>query len=184
MGADDYITKPFSTHELASRVKSVLRRIDGSRPAFLLSNEPDMSFLHPRDEELAYPTQAPLSGPGIPSESYSGNGQSAAHTDHATLSPSDASNENYEGAVRLIVKTTGAINELVRFVDSLRADPQIHLQRMVSNNRRDGMEVWLRLRAPKPLRATLLSTTGVSKVEPADCSDSEPETAILKVSLD
>ena len=25
MGADDYITKPLSTHELASRVKSVLR---------------------------------------------------------------------------------------------------------------------------------------------------------------
>jgi CheY-like chemotaxis protein len=183
MGADDYITKPFSTHELASRVKSVLRRIDGSRPAFLLSSEPDMSFLHPRDEELAYPTQAPLSGPGIPSESYLGNGQSTVRTDHATLSPSDDGNENYEGAVRLVVKTTGAVNDLVRFVDSLRSDPQIHLQRMVSNNRRDGMEVWLRLRAPKPLRTTLLATTGVSRVEPADCSETEPETAVLNVSL-
>ena len=31
MGADDYITKPFSTHELASRVKSVLRRTKTNR---------------------------------------------------------------------------------------------------------------------------------------------------------
>ena len=58
MGADDCITKPFSTHELASRVKSVLRRIDGSRPTFLQSTnlqypKPEMAFLHARDKELA-----------------------------------------------------------------------------------------------------------------------------------
>ena len=184
MGADDYITKPFSTHELASRVKSVLRRIDGSRPASFRSTKPDMSFLHPRDEELAYPTQAPLLETGTPSDGHSGNGLSAAPVDHTTSDSANAGDDNYEGTVRLVVKTTGAIKELVRFVDSLRADPQIHLLRMVSNKRRDGMDVWLRLRAPKPLRSTLLAVTGVIQVEPAEYPESGAETAVLKVSLD
>ena len=30
-GADDYITKPFSTRELVARLKAVLRRISGSQ---------------------------------------------------------------------------------------------------------------------------------------------------------
>lgn len=184
MGADDYITKPFSTHELASRVKSVLRRIDGSRPTSFRSTKPDLSFLHPRDEELAYPTQAPLLETGTPSDSDSGNGLSASPVDHTTPDSADASDDNYEGTVRLVVKTTGAVKELVRFVDAIRADPQVHLLRMVSNKRRDGMDVWLRLRAPKPLRSTLLAVAGVSQVEVAECPGSGPETAVLKVSLD
>ena len=69
MGADDYITKPFSTHELASRVKSVLRRTNGgqakSRLAVPTPSKLDMPFLHPRDEELGYPTQARLSEIGL-----------------------------------------------------------------------------------------------------------------------
>ena len=62
MGADDYITKPLSTHELASRVKSVLRRTSGGRnknaPSSTTSTKPDMSFLHQHDE-----THLPYSGP-------------------------------------------------------------------------------------------------------------------------
>ena len=186
MGADDYITKPFSTHELASRVKSVLRRIDGSRPTSFRSTKPDMSFLHPRDEELAFPTQARLLEAGTPSDGHSGNGLSAAPVDHTLSDPANANanDDNYEGTVRLVVKTTGAVKELVRFVDAIRADPQVHLLRMVSNKRRDGMDVWLRLRAPKPLRSTLLAVAGVSRVEVADRFESEPGTAVLKVSLD
>ena len=33
LGADDYVTKPFSTRELAARVKVILRRMDKTKPA-------------------------------------------------------------------------------------------------------------------------------------------------------
>ncbi len=59
MGADDYITKPFSKHELTSRVKSVLRRssdsrIENSNPSGPISKK-HLYFLHPRDESRSYP---------------------------------------------------------------------------------------------------------------------------------
>ena len=92
-----------------------------------------------------------------------------------------ASDEMYEGAVKLEVETKGAVKESIRFVDALRQDPQLRLLRMLSNRQRDGMEVWIRLRSPNPLRTTLLAFAAVNRVEEAGCSESDP--AVLRVSL-
>ena len=95
-----------------------------------------------------------------------------------------ASDEMYEGAVKLEVEAKGAVKESIGFVNALRQNPQIHLLRMVSNSRRDGMEVWIRLRSPNPLRTTLLAFAAVNQVEAAECSESDPGKAVLRVSLD
>ncbi len=50
MGADDYITRPFATNELAFRVKAVLRRINAAGNKDLADpttpSSPDMTFLN------------------------------------------------------------------------------------------------------------------------------------------
>ncbi|MFN8441821.1 MAG: response regulator transcription factor [Caldilineaceae bacterium] len=44
MGADDYVTKPFSPQELVSRVRAVLRRTQGSAPVAVASKERPLEF--------------------------------------------------------------------------------------------------------------------------------------------
>ncbi|MBT4074271.1 MAG: response regulator transcription factor [Chloroflexi bacterium] len=42
VGADDYITKPFSMRELLARIASMLRRIDMDRSASIVETEPEL----------------------------------------------------------------------------------------------------------------------------------------------
>jgi DNA-binding response OmpR family regulator len=47
LGADDYVTKPFSPQELVSRVRAVLRRTGGDRPPATSPGQPiDIADLH------------------------------------------------------------------------------------------------------------------------------------------
>ena len=193
MGADDYITRPFSTNVLAARVKAVLRRTNASQSKTVVATPgapgPGVSFPKEPEEIAVSPAEEALADAVGRFEAKSKNSRDGYVDSANGVGPSPtASEENYEGAVKLVVETTGTIKNMVQFVDSLRENPQFHLLRMISNARRDGMDVWIRLRSPEPLRTTLLATAGVSKVRAVESSEFDPETGaempILKVSLD
>lgn len=56
IGADDYITKPFSLMVLLSKIQALLRRLDHQKKTFLRSGEISVSYL----EMKAYKNQEPL----------------------------------------------------------------------------------------------------------------------------
>jgi DNA-binding response OmpR family regulator len=53
LGADDYVTKPFSLRELAARVRAVLRRVEGKKPGEVLEFGPLKINLAAREVTLA-----------------------------------------------------------------------------------------------------------------------------------
>ncbi|MBV8992049.1 MAG: response regulator transcription factor, partial [Solirubrobacterales bacterium] len=55
LGADDYITKPFSLREFSSRIKAALRRAEMSRPE---ETAPDEAPLLVRDLRIDFPKRA------------------------------------------------------------------------------------------------------------------------------
>lgn len=149
LGADDYVTKPFSTTELAARVKAVIRRYK------------------PVDLPTPPPPSSPPPDPGIRGQKGSG----------------PVNDELYEGIVKLVVVTTGSIRGMIHFVDELRQSEEFHLLRLVADQNREGMDIWIRLRGPITLRHTLLSIEGVSKVEKSDAIVVEDGEQALGVSL-
>ena len=156
MGADDYVTKPFSTTELAARVKAVLRRFDYQLP------QPVPAVAEPK-----------VDNPEVD------DGAGDAHASDELLVPRVpvAAEGVYEGTVRLVVSTAGDIGNMVHFVDELRQDHRFHFLKLDAKHRRDGMEIWLRLREPTALAAALTEVEGVSKVtsgHPVDASPAGP----------
>ena len=94
----------------------------------------------------------------------------------------DADDGVYEGTVRLMVTTPGAVSSLLAFVGELRQNPGFRLLRLVANQSREGMDIWLGLREPLSLRTILLRIEGVSRVTtPADpgSNDGEPSIKVL-----
>ena len=164
MGADDYVTKPFSTTELAARVKAVIRRAD-----------------------LLLTRSAPTPGPteSSPSDPVEGPPQERA-TPTSTLieaPPHEDEGPIYEGNVRLAVESTGSIRGMINFVDELRQSQQFHLLRLVADQNREGMDIWLRLRGPLELKSTLLEMEGVYQVEGILEDVPNPDERLLRVSL-
>ena len=165
LGADDYVTKPFSTAELTARVKAVLRRLDlasvqGS-PMPNVTSQPGQG------------TAPPAATPGT-----------ASSCGDPSSSPGQASDpEMYEGTVRLVVETAGSIRKLIRFVEELRQNSQFHLLRLVANQHievKQGMDILLRLREPILLKQTLRQLADVLAVEePAEPSPLGDERSLL-----
>ncbi len=64
LGADDYITKPFSLREFSSRIKAALRRAEMSRPA---ETAPDEVPLQIRQLRIDFPKRTVASAATTPS---------------------------------------------------------------------------------------------------------------------
>jgi DNA-binding response OmpR family regulator len=163
LGADDYVTKPFAVAELAARVKAVLRRYE-------MTSAPN------GPSPVAPPR--PKSDSSEPPQDPDGPATTPVH-DEPEVDP-----DVYEGTVKLEVQTSGSIRGMIQFVDELRQSEDFHLLRLVADQNKEGMDIWLRLRGPVRLKPTLLKIDGVSHVEiPANANsgDSEP---LLIISLD
>ena len=89
----------------------------------------------------------------------------------------------YEGTVRLTIETAGFIRAMIHFVDELRNNQRFHLQRLSADRRRDGMDIWLRLREPLNLKSILLQMEGVSSVGGSDVINPDSSERLLTVSL-
>ena len=121
MGADDYVTKPFSTTELTARVKAVLRRYDMTNAPF-----------------DAGPSSAPTTKPDSPDTPQDTDTPAAPSARDEPESDADI----YEGTVKLEVQTTGSIMGMIQFVDELRQSEEFHLSRLVADQNKEAAITW------------------------------------------
>ena len=205
-GATDYLTKPFATHGLAELVNKLLLLFQASLGADHTSDplgqvreltspatvrdEPSHDFTPPTPSVAAESEQGP-----IPSGEFGKVGKVPGHTAVGedsvhTLAPGaepaepvDPREPNegfYEGTVRLMVTTPGKVSGLLAFVGELRQNPGFRLLRLVANQSREGMDIWLGLREPLLLRTVLLKIEGVSQVTaPAEPNSNDSELGLI-----
>ena len=223
VGADDYVTKPFLTHELATRVQVILRRtaaeygaaqyfgnagpgpsptrftesqMDHSKvvdtrsiapePGFSPQTSPPAVQLQPAPGAGAPALASQLAGAEQVSDPLAPSAGPAAESGPVVDAPPQATagDTAYEGTVRLIVTTLGPVSNLISFVSELRQNPHYRLLRLVANQHREGMDIWLGLREPVPLLSCLMEVKGVAEVttncERASESDEPSLNVLLK----
>lgn len=212
VGADDYVTKPFLTHELATRVKVVLRRTgataqeerdnlylarlaqgppaitdpvpEPAAPAVQAQQPPAPSG--PAPTELAIvepvPEKPPIAEPPVEKLAI----ENAPSDEPPIKEPIRPASETgiYEGTVRLTVSTLGPVRNLINFVSELRQSPKFRLLRLVANQHKEGMDIWLGLREPLEFVQILASMAGVHDVSPGSDSSQGEEEQLLIVTLD
>jgi DNA-binding response OmpR family regulator len=263
VGADDYVTKPFLTHELAVRVKVLLRRssienaafphLNGYRPGQAqpadltpqnssngaASNHSSETGHEPVSSEEVTSSQQECQGDDLdpPPADFSASSKTqetapayqdsqdedldSSPADTSALAsspepapaPGDSQGQNldspelnepgphtlpgappapttadddafYEGTVRLTVTTLGAVSHLINFVSELRQNSRFRLLRLVANQHKEGMDIWLGLREPLLLRSALGEVKGVSEVTVSPEVPSENEEPVFKVLLE
>ncbi len=149
LGADDYVTKPFSTTELAARVKAVLRRYN-----FVMLQAQAANADPASDLEGKSPADAGANGTGEGSES---------------LPAQTAVYNLYEGSVSLVVRTSGVAGGMFHFVADLRQNTSFRIMRLNADHQSQNIEISLRLREPLDLKSIILRMNDVSQViEPSD----------------
>ena len=156
MGADDFITKPFSITELAARVRAVIRRYD---------------------TRSAGPATDPSPAAGLDSVSPPApDSQTQPPNDPLVSVPPENAEGTVEGTVKIIAATSENIANTVHFVDQLRQIPHFHVLRLQKERQYEKLVISLRLREPIPLKSLLLGLEGVSRVEVVDVpADESPD---------
>jgi CheY-like chemotaxis protein len=162
-GADDYVTKPFSTTELAARVRAVIRRYNIQFPDMATALSPSTG--QNTTGLTASGLTTGLTTTGSPSTSV----QEALPDESPSLAhPIKLKEGNVEGTVKVIVGTSGDVGSTVHFVDQLRQIPHFHVLRLQAERRDEKLVISLRLREPIPLKELLSELPGVSRVESVD----------------
>jgi CheY-like chemotaxis protein len=184
-GADDYVTKPFLTHELAIRVKVVLRRTKA------VGNEAQSldAAAHPFPAAIQQPSPDAIAREGASTENSTpmlpaGSELPGTPNQVPESASPTAAGRSYEGAVRLVITTLGPVRNLISFVSELRQSPKFRLLRLVANQRTEGMDIWLGLRGPLPLIELLTDIHGVHSVVSGDIPNEESGHQMLIVTLD